>query len=293
MINKQIILRPVFDRPEMLKLSFEYEIAARKYYMISDEFTTVFAVEYKSPQKIIDLIEDYPFEKEVIIRTEEFGLSKNILEGMKDSFDIADEYIIYIEDDVLVHKTYFKFIEIFLDLIKTKVGKFSYLSGGFSPGAPLCKVSRCKGYNPLGPLISKKFFVKYVEPCAISTYYERRSQFCIDLSKKYYDNKNWRHGVTGKWNAQAGLIARLMNIAEIEENMYGFGHTTNRQRHIGFYGANRKGELIGKNFEERLERLRNLIMTEKSLCEASKSKYEDYYIFPERLNRWDGKLILV
>ena len=300
-MSKQVILRPVFNRPEMLQLSLEYEIAARNYYDFPHNLTTIFLIEYGSPKKTIDLVKDYPFEKRIITRTEKFAtskhiaLTKNVLEGMKAAFDIVDEHIIYLEDDILIHKTYFKFMETFLNLIKTEVGKFSYLSPGCNPSPDTCKVSRCKGYSSLAPIISKEFFVKYIKPCAIPAYYDDRWKFVLNLSKKYQYNKAWQHGVTHKWSEQAGLIARLVNIAEFEENMYAFGNSAARQRHIGFYGKNRKGKLIGENFEDRLKKLRDLIKSSKKLYEASGSKgYNDYYMFASsRLDSWDGTLVLV
>ena len=63
-----VIMRPVFNRVEMLYLSLEYEIAARKYFEISDEFITLFVVEYGSPKETIGLINNYPFAKKIINR---------------------------------------------------------------------------------------------------------------------------------------------------------------------------------------------------------------------------------
>lgn len=291
---RNAILRPVWNRPEMLFLSIESEIKARKYFEPAEGFVTIFAVEYGTPTKVLDIIEEYPFEKHIIFRKTECGLTKNILEGMKTASSIADDYIIYLEDDIIIHETYFKFMTVFLNLIKTKIGKFSYLSSGSGPNANPCKVSRCRGYSALAPIISKEFFIKYIEPCAITTYYNDRWQFILNLSKKYQHNKAWIYGVTKRWNEQAGLISRLVNVAEFEESMYPFGHSANRQMHIGFYGKNRKGKLVGGSFEERLEKLRDIITLPKKMYEATKSKeYNDYVIFSSKLDSWDGTLILV
>lgn len=293
MMEKTVILRPVWNRPEMLFLSIESEIKARKCFEPESGSVTIFVVEYGAPIKILKILEDYPFEKEIIIRKTECGLTKNILEGMKTAFNTASDYIIYLEDDILLHETYFKFMTTFVNLIKAKIGKFSYLSSGSSPNADPCKVSRCKGYSALAPIISKEFFIKYIEPCAVSAYYDDRWQFILDLSKKHQHNKAWIHGVTKRWNEQAGLISRLVNIAEFEENMYPFGHSANRQMHIGFYGKNRKGSLTGENFEKRLKKLRYIITSSKKMYDATKSKeYNDYKTFSPNLDSWDGSLTL-
>lgn len=294
MMIKNAILRPVYNRPEMLFLSIESEVKARKYFEPEGGFVTIFVVEYDSPPKVLELLEEYPFEKKIIIRETKYGLTKNILEGMKVAFNISDDYIVYLEDDILVHETYFKFMTTFFNLIKEKVGKFSYLSSGPGPGANPGKVFRCEGYSALAPIISKDFFIKHVEPCATSAYYDDQWQFILDLSEKYKHNKDWKHGVTKKWNEQAGLISRLVNVAEFEEDRYSFGHSANRQLHIGFYGKNRRGFLAGKNFEERLKKLRLIVVSPEMMYEATESKqYNDYQTFSPHLDSWNGSLILV
>ena len=121
-----VILRPVFNRPEMLQLSIEYEIKAREYHMLPGKFYTLFVVEYGAPQKILDLINEYPFEHGVITRDQKFGLTKNILEGMKNVFKMTDDFIIYIEDDILIHETYFKYMDTLLNM--KNLGKYTVLS---------------------------------------------------------------------------------------------------------------------------------------------------------------------
>ena len=49
-----VITRVAHNRPEMFQLSMEYEIAARKYHMLSGKFHTLFVIEYGAPQKIFD-----------------------------------------------------------------------------------------------------------------------------------------------------------------------------------------------------------------------------------------------
>ena len=115
-MGKQIIMRPCYNRPEMFKLSLEYEIKAREYFDIGEDFYTVFVAEYGSPQSIYDLIKEYPYKHTVIEREQKFGLSANILEGMKFAFKNTDDWVIYIEDDILLHETYFKYIKTVLDM---------------------------------------------------------------------------------------------------------------------------------------------------------------------------------
>jgi GT2 family glycosyltransferase len=110
---RNYILRPVYNRPEMLQLSLEFEDAARHYkagFAGFDDLETIFIIEYGTPKKTLKLLEDYPFNAKFIERKKRFGLTPNILEGMKATFDLTANYVIYIEDDVLLHETYFEYL---------------------------------------------------------------------------------------------------------------------------------------------------------------------------------------
>jgi len=288
----QVILRPVFNRPEMLQLSIEYEVLAREYFMLPGEFITVFLIEYGSPQKTIDLIKEYPFEKKIILRTEQYGLSKNILEGMKEAFGIANDYIIYVEDDILIHKTYFKYMNILLNM---DIVKFSILSpfNNNNKGS-INEVYRGHHYAALAPLITKKFFNDYIVHCINSSYYasfNSRAKFVGSLDKNFINDSRYKYKKPVH-NEQAGLINRLVDIAMIQDDMYVIMPKVNRQIHIGYYGKNRPGNLIGNSYEERLDNLKSIIK-ENKFYEMTRAKmYNDYLIFDDRLNKWDETLYL-
>ena len=290
-------MRPVFNRVEMLYLSLEYEIAARKYFEISDEFITLFVVEYGSPKETIGLINNYPFAKKIINRKERYGLSKNILLGMKDAFEIADDYIIYIEDDVLIHRTYFQYMNILLNMF-TK-NEYSVLAAynGDDDG-DVNALYRGHHYAALAPLINKEFFIYYIKPCIIPSYYENyvsRDNFCRALAQKYKDNELYKYrNSPGTHNEQAGLINKLVDVALIEEKKYVITPFVNRQQHIGYFGKNRPGGIIpGNNFDERLINLREIIKNADKMYKLSAAKaYNDYRTFSSKLNTWDGTLYL-
>ena len=291
----QIILRPVFNRPEMLQLSLEYEINARNYYNFSDNLITIFLIECGSPQKILDLVEKYPFEKKTIIRTEKFGLSKNILLGMKETFELADDFVIHLEDDILLHKTYFQYMNLLLNM--KELGKFSVLSAyNYDDNGSINEIYRGHHYAALAPLITKKFFMDYIIHCITPVYYEdyaSRDRFVKALGKRYKDNKLYKYrNSLGMHNEQAGLLNKLVDVALIEENMAVIMPRVNRQQHIGYFGKNRPGGKIpGDNFEERLENLREIVKDANKMYELSATKqYNDYKIFSSKLEEWDGML---
>jgi len=288
-----VILRPVFNRPEMLKLSLEYEEAARKESDLADDFLTVFLIEYGSPEETRQLLRDYPYNKLGIERNTKHGLSKNILTGMRVAFEKADDYVIYIEDDILLHRTYFNYMKELLSMFD--LNEFSVLSSyNSNDNGNVHEVYRGHHYAALAPLINKYFFKKYIKPCAIPAYFKNKSKFILNMNDKYkmywggkYKYKNAQH------NEQAGLLNRLVDIALIEEDMYVVMPRVNRHMHIGFGGKNRKSKpLVGKTFEERLTNLRTIIKNPNSMYDMTLSKeYNDYKIFcEEKLNNWDGSL---
>jgi len=287
-----IILRPVFNRPEMLQLSFEYEIAAREHFMLPGEFVTIFIIEYGSPQKTLDLVEAYPFENRHIIRNQKLGLSINILEGMKEAFTDADDYLIHLEDDVLLHKTYFQYMNV---LFNMDVGKFSILSPfNQNDDGNVNEVYKGHHYAALAPLITKKFFMDYIIHCINPSYYENfntRSNFVTTLDKNFAEDKRYKYK-SAAHNEQAGLINRLVDVAMIQDDMYVMTPKVNRQQHIGYFGKNRPGGTIpGNDFDERLINLREIIKDANMMYKLSKTpQYNDYAVFSPKLEEWDGVL---
>ena len=294
-MSKQLIMRVVYDRPEMLQLSIEYEIKAREYHMLPGKFHTLFVIEHGAPQKIFDLIKEYPFEYSVITRDQKFGLSKNILEGMKSAFEIADDFIIYIEDDILIHRTYFKYMYMLLNM--KGLGQYTVLSPySRKNDGDVHEVYKGNHYCAWSALITKKFFEGYIVHCIGQNYYAdyaTRSRFVVALNNKFKEHwgKKYKYR-NDTHNEQAGLINRLVDIAVIQDDAYVILPRVNRQMHIGLVGKNRPGSLPGNTYEERLANMRDIIENNR-FYEVTQSKmYNDYLVFDEKLNEWDGTLRL-
>jgi len=235
-MSTNVIMRAAYNRPEMLQLSIEYEIAAREYYMLPGKFYTLFVVEYGAPQKIFDLINKYPFEHNVITRDQKFGLTKNILEGIKSAFKVADDFICYIEDDILIHETYFKYMDLLLNM--EDLGKYTVLSAyNKDNGGNINEVYRGSHYCAWGALITKKFFMDYIIHCINPSYYESyasRDRFVKALGEKFKNNGLYKYrNNQGTHNEQAGMINRLVDIAAIQDGAYVILPRVNRQMHIG------------------------------------------------------------
>jgi len=297
-----IIMRPVYNRPEMLFLSIEYEIQAREYYKSTkkyfsdDDYTTLFIIEHGAHPMVEQFVENYPYRSLLIKRPEQYGLTINILEGFKAAFDRTDTHVVYIEDDILVHKTYFEYMEKLMT--HPNLGKYSVLSPyNKNDDGHVNKVYKGHHYAALAPLINKEFYEKYVRPNSVMEYYKNPPQYMTNLNEKY--KEHWGKGGYKYKDAthymQAGLLNRLVDIAMIEEESYVIMPEVNRQIHIGYYGANRPGgKLPGENFNERLNNLREIIKSADKMYELSATKmYNDYLTFSGKLNDWDGTLEFV
>ena len=296
-MSDNIILRPVFNRPEMLYLSIEYEMKARESFGNTNNITTVFLVEHGYQPQTMELIKQYPYKKRIIQRDKKYGLTPNILEGMKEVFAETDDFIMYIEDDVLVHESYFKYLKELLSM--DSIGKFSIISPyNFNNTGDVNTVRGAHHYAALAPLITKEFFNKYMLPCIGPKYYktfQSRNKFVCELNeryKKHWESKRYKYR-DGTHNEQAGLFNRLVDAAMIDEDMFVIMPKVNRQIHIGFYGKNRPGTGIpGNSFDERLENMRDII-TNNKFFEMTKAKsYDDYLVFSDKLDSWDGKLVM-
>lgn len=288
-----IIMRVVYNRPEMLQLSIEYEIASREYFMLPGKFHTLFVVEYGAPQKIFDVINGYPFEHSIITRDQKFGLSKNILEGMKIAFKMADDFIIYIEDDILIHKTYFKYMDLLLNM--KDLGPYTVLSAyNKNNSGDVHEVYRGSHYCAWGALVTKKFFMDYIVHCITPAYYESyasRDKFVKSLGEKFKNNGLYKYrNNLGTHNEQAGLINRLSDISIIQDGVHVILPRVNRQMHIGLVGKNRPGRLPGNTYEERLENMCDIIKNNRFYEVTQAKQYNDYLVFDKRLDEWDGTL---
>jgi hypothetical protein len=277
----------------MLQLSIENEIKAREKYNLCD-FTTLFLVEYGSDAKTKELVKNYPYDAKYIVRDKKYGLTINILEGMKAAFDMAEDFVIHLEDDVLLHEDYFLYMKALMDLV---VDKYSVLSPYyFDDCGDVHEVNKHNHYAALSPVISKHFFENYIKICANDKYYRNPAKFVIGLNnqfKQHWKSRKYKYTDACHYE-QAGLLNRLADVAVIEEDLYIYMPRVNRQQHIGYFGKNRPGgKLPGKNYEERLSNLRKIILDAKTMYDLSATKqYSDYKVFSPKLEQWDGTLTL-
>ncbi|MEA3341752.1 MAG: hypothetical protein U9R15_17445 [Chloroflexota bacterium] len=277
-------------------MSIKAEIEARNYYKFPDDLLTLFIVEYGADPITVDIIKQYPFKSYCVFRQKRLGLSRNILEGQRESFHLTDDFIFYIEDDVLLHKTYFQYMDVILNSTNLG-GPFSIISSyvreeGTDPSAMFYKQHYCA----LAPVIFKHSWEKFMVKHANSNYYDNHAFYVVALNEQY--KKYW--GETYKYQdsmhyQQAGLWNRGIDILKIDYNMDVITPVMNRQQHIGIYGENRAlGEPIpGNTFMERVDSLREIIKDPNKMYSMAGSKcYNDYCVINPILDGWDGTLYL-
>jgi hypothetical protein len=289
----QIIMRPVYNRAEMLYLSIEAEIEARNYYKFSDDLLTLFVVEYGADPMTVEIVKQYPFKSYCIFRKKKAGLTVNILEAFKDAFNLTSDYVLYIEDDTLMHKTYFKYLDVILNM--PEANKASVISSfNKDDDGDIHELYKGYHYAALCTTIFKKFYLEYVYPFSVSEYYNDMYGYIAELDKKYKDNKLYKYQ-TFAHVEQAGMINRAVDINHIQEDGYVIMPFVNRSQHVGFYGKNRPGGFIpGNSFDERLKNLKEIIKDVNKLYKASATpEYNDYKVFSPKLEAWDGFLELL
>lgn len=214
----QIIMRPVFNRAEMLYLSIEAEIKARNYYKFPDNLLTLFIIEYGADPMTVEIVKQYPFKSYCIFRQKKFGLTANILEAFKDAFSMTGDYVLYIEDDVLPHKTFFKYLDVILNM--PEANKASVISS-FNKDDDGDVHELYKGYHyaAICTTIFKKFYLEYIYPSSIPEYYNDMYGYIAELDKKYKGNSLYKYQSLAHVE-QAGRINRAVDINHIQEDGY-------------------------------------------------------------------------
>jgi hypothetical protein len=289
------MLFAVWNRPEMFKLVTESLVESYSYYPFPD-LKFVFAVEAPNDLKVLELIEEFPFEVEaVLVRKQHAGLSRNILEAMKYAMEKTDQFMFFQADDIIVHKTFFKFYDTLLNMGMDKMSTCSLAM--YKEEGQVNKVMRGHHYDAAGACINKRFWKNYILDCSNEDFYSNRPKFIRSLDLKYaeYHPELYKYKAgPSEHNQQAGLINRLVDVAMIKEDYFTIKSDLSRVRNIGFYGRNRPGaKLPGETFEQRLDYLRELIKDKSSIYNATATKrYSDYVNFDKSLDGWDGSIVI-
>ncbi len=287
-----VLLRTVFDKPEMLQLSLKYEKIARNYF--DDDYLTIFAVDYGANPKCLEVIKEYTFKYMIVERPVRHYVCANILGGLKTACKKASDFVINMEDDVILHKTYFEFVKKAHDLVKS-YGYSAITTWGYSPLGDPSILKETDYFCGPGTVISKDFFEQYIAPYATQSYYRNWVPTIQDVNELNRSNPKAKYAVGDHTHLDwDGLANRLVDYASFSKGLHSYSSSCFRLLHIGFYGFNRRG---GKypdgiySFEDKVKFLESNIFNPEMLSRLD-GVYNDYHTFDPAIDDWDGSLRL-
>jgi hypothetical protein len=217
------------------------------------------------------------------------------MEALKQAFKTDVEYAINMEDDLILHKSYFEFVNKAHNLVKDK--KYSVITtwGYNNSGDP--SILKCTDYScGPGTVINKDFFITYMMPYANAGYYNNWVSTIQKVNALNKDNQNAKYGEKNAfthldWD---GLMNRMVDYASYSSDMHGYSSLCYRLLHVGFYGFNRHGGKFPaelRTFEERVDFLEKGINDPDVLTQLD-GVYKDYTTFVPQLDTWDRTLTL-
>jgi hypothetical protein len=239
-----IIVRTAWKRPAILKLSLESQMNADLF----EDTKTIIFVDKSSAQNtkdITDVINGFDADIEIVFREEHYGVNKNPLEAFKYVYDkYGVEYLVLIEEDVLVAKDFFSLLKYCMDQGWFWKEKCMGMVGGFDGdkwGTDINKIHLAKWFDTRLMALNKENFYKYVEVHCNQEYYRTPMDYinrCFNETKYY----------TFDW-----LLGRLTQDNELfcifpEIHRYGY---------IGVFGSGTsKSEIEQKSYQEQYEILK-------------------------------------
>lgn len=245
-MRENIILIPAYRRPVMLHLNLNSLIKCdgiRNYRLL-------FALDGSHDRQAKEIIDNScsNLDREIIERSTRYGLSKNILEGMKMASKNTRDYFIVIEEDVRVTKDFLKWQEyvhehFFKDNILASYG-FAYENKSRIDQSMIEEVRLTDWYVPYGTLISKRVFQKYILPHCNDKYYQDRKTYL----KSHFSLPV--HIANIIWSEQAGLIQHI----RLQNNLICLSPALSRVQHMGYGGRNSIEEVKKVLEQEKLYR---------------------------------------
>lgn len=253
------IVRPTYyDRSSMLQLSLEYQKNATN----SQDFETYIFVDPHTQYGIVSDYDNVITDKYIRINWPKNSGKYSWYDCVRYVFENTNyEYVLSIEDDVLISKDYLKLCnQLYHDkaLIKDDNILYFHIGAWEKPKGNPNRIVRSKS-SIRSCMIHKSKFLKYVKP-----YYEI--------------NKN---------NEIAGLDLDLQNILD-QHNMTTIAPETNRHAHIGVYGwsasniqADNNGQISlfdrKLTHEELYTLLKSICLSGEDLKALNRNKANNYF----------------
>lgn len=269
-----VVLIPCFSRPEFLEICLE-QIAKND----CDDLLFLFHIDFDYNPLMLGVINKFPYNKMSIYNPRhgyKRKLPVNILEGYRKAFDLSDNLVFMIEEDMIISDDFFKWhreIHKDGDFFCSIASKNNNLNRDLVFDTDLNKYYTSHfTYQSLGVCFNKDVLEKYVFPHSYKRYYRNNEKYCLEAFPQS------KLGM--KWCEQAGLIRRIQEKISMP---IAYPHTP-RAYHAGFYGKNRNGRSFS------VQKLREICFDHTLMKQYALN--ENYYIDSMPINlkndSWDG-----
>lgn len=236
--EQDVVVVPVFDRPEMLMIWMDLVIQAWE----SEDLLYIFCLDYGYDKTYDKILDGFPYRYAVIrTRPKKYSIGKqsfNVLNGLMNGAYYAKELVFYVEEDVFIGKDFFQWHrevhrqqeEIFCS-IATRNNNTKYMTDGFLQHYYL---SFKPDYQALGTCFKKGIILDHIREHFVEEYFRNPIKYCLN---------RFPGSIIGKfYGEQDGLIRRIIEECKMP---VAFPHIP-RGFHGGIYGYNRRDPKIKK-----------------------------------------------
>lgn len=236
-----VVVIPCFNRPEFLSVCLELIQKA----VGSEENLYLFQVDFGYDPEVLQVIENFPLQKEVRI-TEEHSFrnkqSYSLFKGYENALSYNPEKIYLIEDDIFIANDFFHWHQKNIGSNFASIATRNHNNRGFRPTNNLSRTYTQSEYQSLGVCFhrsSVEHFLKYFTP-----------EFFTD-PENYIKKTFPRSRIPTMYCEQDGLIRRIIQDQKLQVV---YPHVP-RAFHAGFYGKSR-GEKPTGTLEERITQVK-------------------------------------
>lgn len=245
---KRAIVSFGFDRPEMLEASIKSIQACQEH----SEYEWHCYVDGQGRVQRNFYQEDYP-DIRFAIREQRIGLNANILLAFRDLFEFYQyDYILYVEDDIIVSPDFIRWAEYALFNYKDDkmftVGAFSRIIDTTDYGQKYLK--RFNWYHPWGCAIDRDDYNLFEHH--IDGYVAQPIDYMNTIIKKELQDKAPAHYEREYRDGQCTNITQdcLLNAVRAINGRHQLIPVWSRSQNIGFYGVHQPGEYSGEDLSD-------------------------------------------
>jgi hypothetical protein len=259
----EIVIIPCYDRPEYLQVCIEQIKKADNY----DKYAYVFCMDSGFASKNVEIINNsglyaYQYKTDRTIYREG-KQSYNVLNGLSIGAENADNYVIYIEDDIFIGKDFFTFAEAIISHTTAPIAIMSKSTNNRinikENNINAYYESSLADYQGLGVIFKKDFIISKIRPHCNYAYFTN----IIGYVRKTFPNSK----LNNNFAEQDGLIRRI-----IEKNNYNIAYSyIPRCYHAGLWGYHRFNDNKHKTYKDKVEFIKN------TCFDAVKMKQYDKY----------------